>query len=66
MPAKVNVLVRLSVAWVGIAWLRGDLKKNYKTLDIVQTSADPPPLGRYGRKKFGRSDLARTPPLPLP
>ena len=25
-----------------------------------------PLLGRYGRKKFGRSDLARTPPLPIP
>ena len=42
-------------------------KKTYQILDIVQNSADPlPPLGRYGRKKFGRSDLARTPPLPLP
>ena len=46
--------------------IRGAIKKkNYQTLDIVQTSADPPPpLGRYGRKKFGRSDLARTPPSP--
>ena len=41
-------------------------KKNYQTLDIVQTpAAPPPPLGRYGRIKFGRSDLTRT-PLPLP
>ena len=46
--------------------LREAIKKtNYQTLDIVQTSADPPlQLGRYGRKKFGRSDLARIPPSP--
>ena len=57
-------LLSLALCLVVMRGLRGAIKKkNYQTLDIVQTSADPPPtLGRYGRKKFGRSDLARTPP----
>ena len=29
-------------------------KKNYEILDIVRNSDDPPPLGWYGRKKYGR------------
>ena len=33
------------------------------TLDNVQNSLIPP-LGRYGRKKFGRSDLLLNPPSP--
>ena len=40
-------------------------KKNYEILDIVRNSDDPPPLGWYGRKKYGRFRWAQTPP-PLP
>ena len=40
---------------------RGALKKNYETLDMWQSSLTPP-LGRYGRKKFGRLEWGRTPP----
>ena len=36
-------------------------KKNYKILDIVQNS-EIPPLGWYGRIKYGRLALAQTPP----
>ena len=37
-------------------------KKKYEILDIVQNSETPPPLGWYGRIKYGRLALAQTPP----
>ena len=41
-------------------------KKTYQTLDIVQTSDDPPPPGRYGRKSLDAQTCFRPnhPPSP--
>ena len=41
-------------------------KKNYQTLDIVQTSADPPPIRQVWTQKVWTLRLGSDPPLPLP
>ena len=39
-------------------------KKKLRNFGHVAKFLDPPPLGRYGRKKFGRLEWGRTPPPP--
>ena len=39
-------------------------KKKLRNFGHGAKFLDPPPLGRYGRKKFGRLEWGRTPPSP--
>ena len=43
---------------------REAFKKKLRNFGHVAKFLDPPPLGRYGRKKFGRLEWGRTPPSP--
>ena len=47
-----NMQVVPQIVFTLLTWVRGAIKKkNYQTLDIVQTSADPPPIRQVRTQK---------------